>query len=67
MEAASSLITDKRTQLTDDMWSGIIEDSASHDQQPQNMIDALHFDDRRLFFNTFSDRLLQVMSMRETI
>jgi hypothetical protein len=49
------------------MWANIISIAANQQMSPTTEIEALHFEDRREFFKTFTERLSQIHDLRDLV
>ena len=67
--SAKALIDKKTPTKTEAMWGDIIAIGEADDQlkTPATEIEALHYEDRRQFFKTFTEKLSTVKELRVAI
>jgi hypothetical protein len=64
---ATSLIEKKNLNKTKDMWSTIISNAGNQQMSPTTELEALHYEDRREFFKTFTEKLSQIRDLRDAV
>jgi hypothetical protein len=46
------------------MWGNIISESENEKKSPTTEIEALHYEDRRQFFKSFTEKLNEIKELR---
>jgi hypothetical protein len=64
---ASNLYANQKDEEADKTWSSIIESSLLDEKMPLDMIEALHYDDRREFYKYLTDELQKIQNQRELV
>jgi hypothetical protein len=67
VKTTTALIEKKTPKKTAEMWNDIITESENAKTSPATEIEALHFEDRRLFFRTYTDKLSTIKDLRDVV
>ena len=68
ISATKKLLEKKDTEITQELWASIVELS-SHGSEtvPRNQYEALHYEDRREFFQTLTENLGSIKDLRSAV
>jgi hypothetical protein len=67
MATSKKLLEKKDNNKTEEMWTKIITIAQNKQISPRNEIEALHYEDRREFFKTFTERFASIHELREVV